>query len=70
MSRAIKLNNQILMVLRRSSIDNDELMEITGKLDKLTALALRQPERPARTNDNKKLELDTIMNGTKWGDDR
>ena len=67
---AKNLNNAITRMLLATTCTNDEYMAIVGKLDKLTALALRQPERPARTNDNKKLELDTIMNGTKWGDDR
>ena len=38
---AIKYNNQIVQLLRNSSISNDELMAITRKLDKLTSLALR-----------------------------
>ena len=70
MHKAKNLNNAITRLLLASTMTNAEYMKVVGKLDALTALALRQPERPVRTSDNKKLELDTIMNGTKWGDDR
>lgn len=69
--QAIKYNNRILSVLRTSTITNDELMSITRHLDKLTALALRAADRPARFDHlSPELQHDTIMNGTKWTDDR
>lgn len=73
LTQPMKLNNAILRLLLASKITNDEYMAIVRKLDALTALALRTPERPVRTTSAKlspELEHDTIMFGTKWGDDR
>lgn len=64
-AEVIAANQRICSILRVTpSLHNDDLQGIVHDLDAITSLALRAAHKPINC------ELDTIMNGTKWLDDK